>query len=761
MKIDFVSSLPDAAWEAVDAMADKQVETGTPDQHEGEKEASSVDVSTSQKSWTKTEFRKWVASLDEAKRQARSERFRSFLKALRSQQSACTSVEAAVKNAGDVLRLLSERKSEVVSRSSALHQLCSSLLKERARLESAGTALSSVLFYFEEFNVLQKHFTGPKGVRADVGEPAFFEYLSRAELCLFFLRSHTNYTDADAFARRFDQLIGRAMSLVKFFVLGALRTLARECARPSTAQQGGEEAGKEGLAAAEVRLYAKFRAASEGILKIAEELQQRANAIRPSSALASTPSPPLHLLKKEPHLFSAVASSHYSSTLLECRQEYERIRLQLVLPILEWEIQRISTENDLTELARKGCYIVINYCVQEYKLYSHFFRGGVDSSHSSLLGPLCDPLQECLRPRLFKEKALDKLFELCEVFVLEMLEGELERNGEAADAFRDVILRINGDVQERLIFRFEAFITQQIEGFTPSDEVVSVEGGDKTGKGEEGKEGGDEEGREGWYPPVRTALESLSRLYRCVDRRVFRGIASEVVRAAIAAIEKGAAYIATTKKIEAELFTIRNLLILREQISPFDVSFENRELSLDFADLQHAFAELLQNPRRLMEGVSSIWSLMRTSTPKLKEEKQDVKKELERRLRSVCESFIMSTTRIAVHDLLTFLGKAQSVPKEELAKKAWASEEKVKQLARSVEEVAIKESLPRLFQRLSLYLRRTANRSFIFKPIRANIVDAYARLKRIVDAAYSEEARLSIALLAVDEVERRIDSLIE
>jgi hypothetical protein len=44
---------------------------------------------------------------------------------------------------------------------------------------------------------------------------------------------------------------------------------------------------------------------------------------------------------------------------------------------------------------------------------------------------------------------------------------------------------------------------------------------------------------EQWYPPVRGTLLLLSKLYRCVDMRIFAGLAQEAVAACTVTVQVG------------------------------------------------------------------------------------------------------------------------------------------------------------------------------------------------------------------------------
>lgn len=103
-----------------------------------------------------------------------------------------------------------------------------------------------------------------------------------------------------------------------------------------------------------------------------------------------------------------------------------------------------------------------------------------------------------------------------------------------------------------------------------------------------------------WYPTVRRTLVCLSRLYRCIDRIIFQSLSQQALAYCIQSVTNAAAQISQKKTtIDGELFEIKHLLILREQIAPFRVDFTVKETSLDFSKVKTAAYELLQKRKQL------------------------------------------------------------------------------------------------------------------------------------------------------------------
>lgn len=107
----------------------------------------------------------------------------------------------------------------------------------------------------------------------------------------------------------------------------------------------------------------------------------------------------------------------------------------------------------------------------------------------------------------------------------------------------------------------------------------------------------------------------LSRLYRCVEKSVFQGLAQEAIACCCENVNEAMKTISKTKvnnckivfsktsdlkhcdfhlfqtfqsPLDGQLFQIKHLLILREQIAPFQVDFTATEMSIDFNQLKSA-----------------------------------------------------------------------------------------------------------------------------------------------------------------------------
>ncbi|KAK4391914.1 Conserved oligomeric Golgi complex subunit [Sesamum angolense] len=415
----------------------------------------------------------------------------------------------------------------------------------------------------------------------------------------------------------------------------------------------------------------------------------------------------------------------YVQLLTECHKLYCEQRLSLVRGIAHQRISEFAKKEALPSLTRSGCAY----------LMQRMFRVWLP-----LIDPLCTYLYDTLRPKLIHEANLDILCELVDILKVEVLAEQVSRRGESLAGLRPTLERILADVHERLTFRARTHIRDEIANFLPLDEDL-----DYPAKLEQSAETMLETSSSAqspdisrtWYPPLEKTISCLSKLYRCLEPAVFTGLAQEAVEVCSLSIQKASKLIAKrSSAMDGQLFLIKFLLILREQIAPFDIEFSVTHKELDFSHLL----------------------------------------ELEKSLKATCEEFIMSVTKLVVDPMLSFVTKVTAVKvalsagsqnqKESaltkpLKDQAFATPEKVAELVQKVAS-AIQQELPRVMGKMKLYLQNPATRAILFKPIKTNIVEAHAQVHSLLKSEYSpEDIQNVVNMISIQDLQAQLDNLMD
>lgn len=507
----------------------------------------------------------------------------------------------------------------------------------------------------------------------------------------------------------------------------------------------------------------------------------------------------------------------------DCEECFFEQRKRLLEPSVAAHVKSLGDVKNMIALARLGSAYVLRVCQLERQLYEHFFPVEESDGDESpiLLAALrgvCDMVYTELRPQILQENDLDKLVYLIEVLKTEILGDEVPRRGFAGTAFAPSAVRAIADTQERIIYRAEVFMRGEIRGFVPDAEHLayperilqhqqrtsSSSLSTQTKRNEAGSKDVIPNGTSQhqvkqsarssakaavsdlrsvgiyatWYPPVERTLRLLSMLYRCVDGEVFAGVAQEAVAICVQSVGSAAARIAATNKPNcedhAQLFLVWQLLMTREQISPFDVEMSYTEHELDFFELRSLLGSVIR-------GQLSARSL--ASPPAIREKVVDSKRELDHRVRGACEAFILKTTRLLLDPVLSFLAKCNALPapsrdavRHDLSpgevpptppkapfetlkanSGSFAHPKRLRETWQKVKE-SVSNDLPPVVDRMKIYIAKSASRAVLLRPIRANIAEAATELLSALQLRYSLDER-EIMGIDGEEVGKLLDDV--
>lgn len=790
---------------------------------------------------TAEEFHAWHNEMERRLEEANNDKFRRIISDLQEDRAKAVAMLETVSGAEDALSEIRVGRAEVAAVTDQFKQDCETMVAERKRMAELADALRKRLAYFEELETLTERFGGGKGAISPT-HPEFVKLLHRLDECVAYASSSTGaVADADGYLARFLELQRRAFSMVRDHTVTLLRDTAAQIAKELREERASASTFRQADLTDAAKEYLRFRTIAGGVKSFMTELHSRAKSpvnkpgtpgsARRRSSMRGASDPynsgtgsNVSGMNTNP-LFStrSTALSLYS----DCEECFFEQRKRLVDPSVSAHIKSLADDKNMIALARLGSSYVLRVCQMERQLYDHFFpseslenNGGDSPVLLSALKSICNMVYSELRPLILQENDLDKLVYLIEVLKTEILGDEVPRRGAAGASFIPSAQRAVADAQERIIYRAEVYLRDEIRGFKPtaahldyperllrqkrmmvaasglpsvfgeSNTAVNVEGEEREDtvepllpadtRTEEEKATEEAEFRNGgiysaWYPPVERTLRLLSMLYRCVDARVFAGVAQESVAACVQLVSNAATRIESSREPDAadhaQLFLVWQLLMTREQISPFDVEMSYTEHELDFSDLRSLLGSVIR-------GRLSFRSL--AAPPAVRQKVVDSKRELDHRVRAACESFILKTTRLLLDPVLAFLAKCNALPasarvpthslKEgeepptpppapfETLKHhegSFADPERLRATWQTVLS-AVDRELPKIVERMKIYIAKSASRAVLLRPVRANIAEAATELLSAVQTRYTLEER---ARLRIDgaEVRRLLD----
>ncbi|KAK6349860.1 Golgi transport complex subunit 3 [Orbilia brochopaga] len=570
------------------------------------------------------DFAIWYEKYEQELEEAADEEFRVFQTRLQSHLYTCDSLLSEARETVVLLDDLAKGFEAVREQTSSFQAACEDLLSEQTRLSKLADELRTNLEPFSALERITRRLNTPGS--SIVTRPDFKEMLSTLDESLEYVAAHPTFKDAEFYQSRYRQLMTRALTLIKVHFIAQLRDVSADVSKRIAAKAINETTQS-------ALLYAKFRVGGNQLRELADEIEKRCG------------------------------HEEYFSLLSECYNFYFSVRQRLLYPIVTKTMRDMSTSKDLVGFARVSISYIRSICLDEYELFFNYFSSGEQQLYD-YLEAISEPLYDHLRPRIMRESQLVKLCELCSLlqsrYMRDADDVEMESYDRSQLDFGRLVQSPLHDAQGRIIFRAQNVIRDDIENFNPKPEDLDYPERNKiihvpvkspqTSKpidpvspleGENPSQFDTDAVFQGWYPSLRKSIWLLSRIYRLVNSTVFDDLAHQVVHVCIGSLAKAADQIRRRKsETDAQLFLLKHLLILKEQIVAFDIEYVRPEVEFDFSSVTGTFWEIretgsLFNPNNLMK-------LMQRGLPKVVENMLDAKVELDAKLRTVINQFTES-----------------------------------------------------------------------------------------------------------------------
>ncbi|KAK7549681.1 Sec34-like family-domain-containing protein [Phyllosticta paracitricarpa] len=590
----------------------------------------------------------------------------------------------------DLLSSLSDSFKAVAAQTTTFQKQCEGLIADQKRITKLADELAENLQYYAYLEPTTRRLNAP-GAGNFVRGDAFKEMLVNLDSCIDYMQTHPKHSESSTYGSRYKLLLTRALTLIRVHFTNTLREIAADVSKRIADRQLNDTTMS-------ALLYAKFRVGAAELKELGLEIQKR--AVLPADA--------------EPD-----AEPEYQSLMNELYQSYSATRGRLTLPLIAKKMHEISlapsSSKDLVTFARSGISYIRGICFDEYDLWSEWFEG--EGGVYDFLEGIMEPFYDYLRPRTIHETQLVKLCELCSLIqsrYMEEEEEEIESSPAVRLDFASLIQPALEDAQTRLVFLSLTIMRDDIEYYKPKPEdlewpIRSRRGSEpkREGPALSGKKGqngplvpsGQEDETDtrwafnaeaafkDWYPTLRKAIWLLSKIYRLVNSKVFDDLAHQIVHQTTMSLHHASQQISTrSTPTDAQLFLIRHLLLLKQQIVAFDIEYLSTDISIDFSSVTNTFWELrerggLFNPRNWGRLVSM------GLVPRVVENMLDAKSDLDGRLRSVIGDFTNSWAgRVTSAIAPDKIGKKGFAATEALNEVQKAAEKEVALLRRKLEE---------------------------------------------------------------------------
>lgn len=259
----------------------------------------------------------------------------------------------------------------------------------------------------------------------------------------------------------------------------------------------------------------------------------------------------------------------YHDLLQLCRTTYCSSREALLKLTIRAHMDSLKDQHGLVGMTRIASVFLIRLCSVETQLYLDFFgdpnqEDANDAEFQSYLNALCQALHRTVRRGLVTVHDLDTLCQI--VSVLREERGQASSSAITMAAARSIATVIE-DAQERLIFCANSALQKEVVRFraTPADLDYPAKLLQKASSTTDEDDDAVEKQLqiyESWFPPMRSVLRILSKIFRVVEARVFEDIARESVHECTRSLKEGASVILQKSGVvHADLFLVKHLLV--------------------------------------------------------------------------------------------------------------------------------------------------------------------------------------------------------
>ncbi|GKY91274.1 hypothetical protein MPSEU_000099900 [Mayamaea pseudoterrestris] len=489
-------------------------------------------------------------------------------------------------------------------------------------------------------------------------------------------------------------------------------------------------------------------------------------------------------------------SEKYHELLLLCRNTYCSNRSSLLTLTVRSHMDTLQQQHGPVGMTRLASVFMIRLCTVETSLYLDFFGEEKkddatntlnksrpdesvyhDKEFQDYLASLCSAFHRTVRRSLVTMVDLDTL---CQIVSVLREERSMASSSPTTLAAARAMSSVVKDAQERLIFCANSTLNKEVIRFKakPSD----LDYPDKLVKDKQGSgvatldTAGDASSNDAdddavdkhlqqvyasWFPPMRSVLRILSKIFRVVEPPVFESIALEAVQACTRCLKDGAAYIKQRKDVmHSDLFLVKHLLILREQLSPFDIELRYIERQLDFSEAGKAVARFMANRNRRLFSMSTenaLLTLMREGVS-VQESSVDSKRDLEDALRSTCNDFIEHTSTEAAGELLKMVEQCRAAEIGSIPYKAIMNCDSVLNVLEKSRE-SIESHMNDVSTNLKLYMDSAGTQSILLKPVIRKITRSIEDIRKLIsqmpdgELEWSDEKRQAATELmdAIDQ----------
>ncbi|KAI1711143.1 sec34-like family domain-containing protein [Ditylenchus destructor] len=716
---------------------------------------------------------------------------------------------------------LEEKYNAVSDKTSSLHNACDQLMSQQTQLAAANEQIKSNLHHYQQYDWLMKKLQTSK---LSLSGTLFTQILSTIHECITYLKNHSEENEAAIYLLKYEQCLSKSLTAIKAGVLADLQSckddvLYRQL-RASNQQHNITTVsssssyvdddtfallyGVFGVKANTIRnaiaqahqFFAEYVEYQTVVLELEHEyFQIREHLLRPIVNATIQ-----QLCQRHSNSSCSLTRDGCTFLLRLCDDEF-RLYKQFFVVDPNGDVglrSASSTPKPMLPMSAESQYFWRQSCMT----FDAFIDG------------LCRILYDTLRPLIIHNPHLETLAQLCSLLKVDMIEdrcgmfmqtpygtaGHVGSNTAGMNTpnqhvnpragFARVMGELVGDIVERIVYRTSMFAQSDVLGYNPApgdlayperlvmmnkDQSQNPAASEKTGPKPASTSAIDLHCL--WYPTVRRTVMCLSKLYKCLDPAVFLSISKELLDACCQSLEIAAQRIrqlpidptkasvkSAGRALDAELFIVKHLLILREQTSPYHFPMTPQfDYSLDLSKYKNSMFQLLSSENRgrwfELSSNNAVLSFLLAAPVHVSEFQTDSRRVIEGHLKRYCHELIRFVTNLLIGAALSQLAReieSWENAQEEIASANVANSHQtlVKDVAKleklnpktlndttSVAFKTLKQNWTPVRRAFSLYIGVKETEEILLQPIRKAVVNVFTNISVFTQKYYNEEQR--------------------
>ncbi|KAH0472066.1 MAG: hypothetical protein KVP17_001094 [Porospora cf. gigantea B] len=332
----------------------------------------------------------------------------------------------------------------------------------------------------------------------------------------------------------------------------------------------------------------------------------------------------------------------YAESLGHLSGIYVATRSRMILEPLTLQIARLTNHDELPTAVGQACALLVSLGNLEVSTMQAFFcEQAPPDALATLLEQFGAVFVSYAKSAVIRSHDLEQLKEVAETLDTQVIHAiDNATTGRHLTPVKVAVKTVHAAVLERLVFLLDLFITNEVAGYDIQPEDLDYPAALSRY----------ETDIQNWYPPVARAVLRLALVFGAFDRASFKKVAKAAVDACLQTLLAATTALqAAGHPLGSQLFLLRHLHIIRNQVVDFKCDLVEDERGLDFGPVRRRVWNLMTLRAGAWAGVGGLLEFF---LPSVHEVHSDGRRDIDELLLETCEKVVAIATTKIIHPLV-------------------------------------------------------------------------------------------------------------